>query len=408
MKDKNILLGITGGIAAYKAAALTSLLTKKGANVQVIMTHSATKFITPLTLQTLSKKRVLIDTFDEDEPKAVSHIDAADNADLVIIAPASANIIGKLAHGIADDMLSTTLLAVKSPIFIAPAMNVNMYESLPVQANMKLLAERGVQFIEPNEGMLACGYVGKGRMAEPEEIVERLEEYFSQSQQFKGKKLLITAGATREAIDPVRYITNRSSGKMGYALAEVAISQGAEVILVSGMTNINPPQGAKIIYVESAEDMYQAVMGNVGWADIIIKAAAVADYRPKEIFEQKFKKSDANWTIELGRTKDIAYEIGKVKREDQLLIGFAAETENLVESAIGKIKKKNLDMIVANNVATEGAGFDVDTNIVTLITKEGKMTELPLMSKKELAKNILAETNNILAEINKLSLGMNE
>lgn len=401
MKDKNILLGITGGIAAYKAAALTSLLTKKGANVQVIMTHSATKFITPLTLQTLSKNRVLIDTFDEDEPKAVSHIDAADNADLVIIAPASANIIGKLAHGIADDMLSTTLLAVKSPIFIAPAMNVNMYESLPVQANMKLLAERGVQFIEPNEGMLACGYVGKGRMAEPEEIVERLEEYFSQSQQFKGKKLLITAGATREAIDPVRYITNRSSGKMGYALAEVAISQGAEVILVSGMTNINPPQGAEIIYVESAEDMYQAVMGNVGWADIIIKAAAVADYRPKEIFEQKFKKSDANWIIELERTKDIAYEIGKVKREDQLLIGFAAETENLVESAIGKIKKKNLDMIVANNVATEGAGFDVDTNIVTLITKEGKMTELPLMSKKELAKNILAE-------INKLSLGMNE
>lgn len=408
MKDKNILLGITGGIAAYKAAALTSILTKKGANVQVIMTHSATKFITPLTLQTLSKNRVLIDTFDEDEPKAVSHIDAADNADLVIIAPASANIIGKLAHGIADDMLSTTLLAVKSPIFIAPAMNVNMYESLPVQANMKLLAERGVQFIEPNEGMLACGYVGKGRMAEPEEIVERLEEYFSQSQQFKGKKLLITAGATREAIDPVRYITNRSSGKMGYALAEVAISQGAEVILVSGMTNINPPQGAEIIYVESAEDMYQAVMGNVGWADIIIKAAAVADYRPKEIFEQKFKKSDANWIIELERTKDIAYEIGKVKREDQLLIGFAAETENLVESAIGKIKKKNLDMIVANNVATEGAGFDVDTNIVTLITKEGKMTELPLMSKKELAKNILAETNNILAEINKLSLGMNE
>lgn len=401
MKDKNILLGITGGIAAYKAAALTSLLTKKGANVQVIMTHSATKFITPLTLQTLSKNRVLIDTFDEDEPKAVSHIDAADNADLVIIAPASANIIGKFAHGIADDMLSTTLLAVKSPIFIAPAMNVNMYESLPVQANMKLLAERGVQFIEPNEGMLACGYVGKGRMAEPEEIVERLEEYFSQSQLFKGKKLLITAGATREAIDPVRYITNRSSGKMGYAIAEAAISQGAEVILVSGMTNLNPPQGAKVIYAESAEAMYQAVMSSVAWADIIIKAAAVADYRPKEIFEQKFKKSDANWTIELERTKDIAYEIGKVKREDQLLIGFAAETENLVESAMRKIKKKNLDMIVANNVATEGAGFDVDTNIVTLISKEGKMTELPLMSKRELAKNILAE-------INKLSLGMNE
>jgi len=400
MKDKNILLGITGGIAAYKAATLTSLLTKKGANVQVIMTNSATKFITPLTLQTLSKNRVLIDTFDEDQPKAVSHIAAADNADLMIVAPASANMIGKFAHGIADDMLSTTLLAVTSPIFFAPAMNVNMYESLPVQANMQLLATRGVQFIEPNEGLLACGYIGKGRMAEPEEIVERLEAYFTQAEQYKGKKILITAGATSEAIDPVRYITNRSSGKMGYALAEAAVNQGAEVILISGKTNLNPPNGIKVIYTESAEAMYQAVMSNLAWADIIIKAAAVADYRPKEIFEQKFKKSEGTWTIELERTKDIAYEIGKTKRADQLLIGFAAETENLVESAMGKIKRKNLDMIVANNILTKGAGFDIDTNIVTIITKAGSQTELPLMSKKELAKNILSE-------INKLSLGMN-
>lgn len=398
MKGKNILLGVSGGIAAFKSASLVSQLTKMGANVQVIMTENATKFITPLTLQTLSRNPVLLDTFDEKDPKVVSHIYTADNADLVIVAPATANVIAKLAHGIADDMLSTTLLAVQSPIFISPAMNVHMYEHPSVKANMAILASRGINFIEPNEGILACGYVGKGRMAEPEEIVEVIDNYFNNNKTFKGKRVLITAGGTREPIDPVRFFTNRSSGKMGYSLAAAAFEQGAEVVLVSGKTNLTPPSGVKLINVETAEEMYNEVMNNLAWADIIIKAAAVADYRPKEVYQNKFKKKDGPWIIEMERTKDIAFEVGKSKRENQFLVGFAAETEGLDERAKDKLVKKNMDMIVANNVAVEGAGFELDTNIISIYTKSGKEFHYPETSKKQLAYNILAEIKNNLKD----------
>ncbi|TCS84363.1 bifunctional phosphopantothenoylcysteine decarboxylase/phosphopantothenate--cysteine ligase CoaBC [Tepidibacillus fermentans] len=389
MKGKNILLGVSGGIAAYKAAILVSQLTKKGANVQVVMTESATKFITPLTLQTLSRNEVYLDTFAEKNPKVVSHIDIADRADLVIIAPATANIIAKLAHGIADDMLSTTLLAVQSPIIIAPAMNVHMYDHPAVKENIRILKSRGVRFIEPNAGLLACGYVGKGRLAEPEEIVAAIESYFQSSQDFKGKTFLITAGATREKIDPVRFFTNRSTGKMGYAFAEAVVERGGKVILVSGKTSLSVPANVEMILVESAEEMYQAVMNQLDNADVIIKAAAVADYRPKVVYDQKFKKGEGDWIIEMERTKDVALEVGKRKKDHQLLIGFAAESEDVIERAKGKLKKKNMDMIIANHILLEGAGFEGDTNIVTLITKEGEQIDYPMMSKKELAHQIL-------------------
>jgi len=391
MKGKNILLGVSGGIAAYKAAPLVSQLYKKGANIQVIMTDSATKFIPALTLQTLSRNHVLTDTFAEKDPKGVSHIDVADNADLVLIAPATANIIGKLANGLADDMLSTTMLAVTSPIIIAPAMNVHMYEHPAVQHNMQTLRKRGVEFIEPGEGLLACGYVGKGRMAEPEQIVERIEEFFNRSNDFKGKKFVITAGPTREPIDPIRFFTNRSTGKMGYALAKAAHERGAEVVLISGKTALQYPKGIKVIPVETAEEMYKAVFNHLDEADIIIKSAAVADYRPKEVYQQKFKKTDGPWIIEMERTKDIAFEIGRKKLSGQFFVGFAAETDQLLERAQGKLGRKNMDMIVANHVLTEGAGFEQDTNIVTVLTKSGDSIQYPQMSKKELAHSILTE-----------------
>lgn len=399
MKGKNILLGITGGIAAYKAAAITSQLSKKGANVQVIMTESAAKFITPLTLQILSKNHVMMDTFDERNPEGVAHIDLADQSDLVLIAPATANILAKMAYGIADDMLSTTLLAVQSPIFVAPAMNVHMYDHPVVQENIRLLKTRGVHFIEPNEGILACGYVGKGRLAEPEEIIQVMDAFFQQSHDFTGKKFLITAGATREAIDPVRFFTNRSTGKMGYALAEAAKERGGEVLLISGKTNIPLPSGVKVITIESAEEMYQAVMAHLDEADIIIKAAAVADYRPKEVFDQKFKKTEGPWIIEMERTKDIALEIGKIKKEGQFLVGFSAETDDLIERAKAKLAKKNMDLIVANHVLMEGAGFEKDTNIVTVISKKGEEIHFPKLSKKELAYHILTEVKTRLGGI---------
>jgi len=396
MKGKNILLGVTGGIAAFKAASIASQLSKKGANVQVMMTTSATKFITPLTMQILSKHQVMLDTFDEKNPEHVAHIYAADHSDLVLIAPATANIIAKLATGIADDMLSTTLLAVKSPILIAPAMNVNMYNHPTVQENIKKLQDRGVHFIEPAEGMLAEGYEGKGRLPEPEEIVQIVEDFFQRTEDFFNKHFLITAGATREPIDPVRYFTNRSTGKMGYALAEAAKERGANVTLISGKTALTVPAGVNLVLVETAEEMYQAVMAHLDQADIIIKAAAVADYRPKVVFDQKFKKQEGPWMIEMERTKDIAYEIGKRKRADQYLIGFSAETDKLVERAKKKLLKKNMDMIVANHVLTEGAGFEQDTNIVTLITKGDEELNYPLMSKKELAHQILTEVKSRL------------
>ena len=392
---KNILLGVSGGIAAYKAAPLVSQLTKKGYQVQVVMTESATKFITPLTLQTLSRKPVLIDTFDEKDPEVVSHIDIADQADLVVIAPATANIIAKLAHGIADDMLSTTLLAVQAPVMIAPAMNVHMYDHPAVLENIAVLKDRGVRFMEPNEGLLACGYVGKGRLAEPEEIVSKIEQHFNQKKDLLGTKVLITAGATREAIDPIRFFTNRSTGKMGYALAEAAVNRGAEVILVSGKSNLQVPSGVQLISVESAEQMYQQVMEHLEQVDVIIKSAAVADYRPKVVHEHKFKKGDGPWIIEMERTMDIAYEVGVNKREDQILVGFAAESENLMERANKKLEKKNMDIIVANHILLEGAGFEKDTNIVTLINKEGEVVEYPKLSKLEIADEIISAISKL-------------
>lgn len=396
MKGKKIVIGISGGIAAYKSASIVSMLVKKGADIQVIMTESATKIITPLTLQVLSKKHVYFDTFDEYNPNIVAHINIANNADLVLIAPATANVIAKLAHGIADDMLTTTLLAIKCPIFIAPAMNENMYKHISVQDNLDILKSRGVHIIEPAEGFLAEGYSGKGRLPEPEEIVKIVEDYFKNNSDFVGRKFLITAGPTMESIDPVRFFTNHSTGKMGYALAEAAYERGGEVILISGKTNLSPPNGVKVLYIETAEEMYAQVMDNLENVDIIIKTAAVADYRPKHIYPDKYKKNDDIWTIEMERTKDIAKEIGRRKKDEQFLIGFSAETNNLIENSKSKLLSKNMDMIVANNILLDGAGFAGDSNIITLITKFGDEITYPRMSKKELAHKILTETKSRL------------
>jgi phosphopantothenoylcysteine decarboxylase/phosphopantothenate--cysteine ligase len=389
MEKKRILLGITGGIAAYKSATIASKLTQLGMDVRTIMTKAATEFITPLTLQTLTHNPVAIDTFDERDPSRVMHIDLADHADLVLVAPATANIIGKMANGLADDMLSTTILATEAPIVLAPAMNVHMYQNAMVQENMKKLASQGVQYIEPGEGQLACGYVGKGRLAEPEDIVAWVQSFFAQKHLLSGKTVLITAGPTVEAIDPVRYLSNHSSGKMGYALASAALSAGAKVILVSGPVSLTPPNEAEVIQVKSAQEMYDAVLSHIDNADIVIKAAAVSDYRPKEVLSQKRKKHSDNWEIELIKNPDIAYEVGKRKRADQLLIGFAAETENIERYAREKLEKKNMDFIVANNVLQEGAGFSIDTNAVSVYGKDGLISTYPVMPKRTLAEQLI-------------------
>ncbi|MGG0411459.1 bifunctional phosphopantothenoylcysteine decarboxylase/phosphopantothenate--cysteine ligase CoaBC [Peribacillus simplex] len=399
--DKKVLLCVTGGIAVYKAAALTSKLTQEGAHVKVIMSESARKFVTPLTFQALSRNDVYTDTFDEKDSSVIAHIDLADWADITLLAPATANIIGKVANGIADDMISTTLLATEAPVWVAPAMNVHMYAHPAVQKNMETLRSFGYQFIEPGEGYLACGYVGKGRLEEPETIVEHLNRYFderkTQKQPLKGKKFLITAGPTREAIDPVRYVTNHSSGKMGYALAEEAIEMGAEVTLITGPVNLMPPSKAKVIPVESAADMYDAVFDQFDSIDVVIMTAAVADYKPKIYHAQKMKKQPGENVIEFERTKDILKELGDNKTH-QILVGFAAETNNVEEYARGKLVKKNADMIVANNVTVAGAGFGTDTNIVTIYDKDGSATELPKMSKADIAKSILAEVSRMQKE----------
>ncbi|TCP69781.1 bifunctional phosphopantothenoylcysteine decarboxylase/phosphopantothenate--cysteine ligase CoaBC [Baia soyae] len=391
MKGKRILLGITGGIAAYKAATIASQLYQRGADVRVIMTKSATQFITPLTLQTLTHHQVYTDTFDERDPEVVSHIDLADHADLIVIAPATANIIGKVAHGLGDDMLSTTLLATTAPIVIAPAMNVHMYANVIVQKNIQTLRELGMQFIEPASGQLACGYVGQGRMVEPEVIVNWIEQYFAYeaSKPLAGKKLLITAGPTVEPIDPVRYMSNHSSGKMGYAIAEQAKKAGAEVVLVSGPVTIPPPKGVKVIEVKQATEMMDAVMNELATSDIIIKSAAVADYRSKVVFDEKIKKNSEELILELKKNPDIAAEVGRVKRPDQMLIGFAAETEQVEQYAKGKLERKNMDLIIANDVTKPGAGFGTDTNIVTIYDRDGDKIELPQLSKQEVARHIV-------------------
>lgn len=388
---------MTGGIAAFKAAGLTSKLVQAGADVRVLMSEGAAKFVTPLTFQSLSRHHVYTDTFDEKEPQMVSHIDLAAWADAVIIAPATANIIGKLANGIADDMISTTLLATRAPIFVAAAMNVHMYEHPVVQENMDKLRSLGHRFIDPNEGFLACGYVAKGRMEEPEHIVEVVREYFSEDHILKGKKIIITAGPTREKIDPVRFFTNHSTGKMGYALAETAARFGADVTLVSGPTNLPIPAGVPTIQVETAEEMYEAVMKHYHHADAAIKTAAVADYRPKTTYDNKMKKKSGDLSIELERTKDILKALGE-KKEQQILIGFAAETDHVEQYAMKKLVEKNADMIVANNVTSEGAGFGTDTNIVTMYKRDGESIILPKLTKHEVASYILKELAQMLEE----------
>ncbi|EEL86578.1 bifunctional phosphopantothenoylcysteine decarboxylase/phosphopantothenate--cysteine ligase CoaBC [Bacillus cereus] len=397
LKGKKILLCVTGGIAVFKAAALTSKLTQAGATVKVMMSESAMKFVTPLTFQALSRHDVYTDTFDEKDSAVIAHIDLADWADVVLVAPATANCIGKLANGIADDMITTTLLATTAPVWIAPAMNVHMYENKIVQKNMMTLKALGYTFIEPGEGFLACGYVAKGRLEEPEVIIGRLEEVFSEQKPLQGKRILITAGPTREKIDPVRFMTNFSSGKMGYAIAEVAASLGADVILVSGPTALNPPLHVTTIQVESAQNMLEAVLQHYQNVDVVIKTAAVADYRPKYVHDNKMKKQNGDAVIELERTVDILRTLGE-KKERQLLIGFAAETTNIEEYATRKLREKNANMIVANDVKAQGAGFGTDTNIVTMYRKDGEIIELPLLTKKEVAREILKQIEMMLED----------
>lgn len=398
IKDKTIVLGITGGIAAYKAAELTRLLIKAGAKVHVIMTRGAAEFVTPLTFQTLSRNPVHTDLFSLTQEADVGHISLADRADLFVIAPATANIIGKIANGIADDLLTTSVMATKAPVLLAPAMNCNMYENPIVQENMEKLKKYGYHFRDSETGELACGYEGKGRMAEPTDILEEIETILS-PKDLKDERILITAGPTCEAIDPVRFIGNRSSGKMGYALAKMALRRGADVTLISGPSSLKPPRGARFIVIESAEEMGKAVMSNLKDATVVIMAAAVADYRPKKAVSEKIKKGKASLSIDLEKTEDILSEIGK-KKGKKLLIGFAAETENLVANAKKKLKEKNLDIIVANNVKEPGAGFGVDTNIVTIIDKKGNTEELPKMSKEDVAWIVLDRVAALKKSVN--------
>ena len=396
LDGKKILLCVTGGIAVYKAAALTSKLTQSGAEVKVLLSESAAKFVSPLTFQALSRNEVYTDTFDEKNPKVIAHIDLADWADLILIAPATANSIGKLANGIADNMITTTLLAATSPVWIAPAMNVHMYDHPAVKDNIKRLYDFGCRFIEPGEGYLACGYVGKGRLEEPEKIVSLIEGFFNNKDgPLKGKTILVTAGPTREKIDPVRYLTNHSSGKMGYAIAKEAVKAGANVLLVSGPVNLPVPAGVSYVPVESAQDMYEAVIDRFEQADAVIKTAAVADYRPRNAAVHKIKKRDGDEVIELERTKDILLELGKRKNR-QILVGFAAETNDVEEYARKKLMNKNADMIVANNVAAEGAGFGTETNLVTFFRRDGTYENLPMLPKREVAKKILNEVCRLL------------
>lgn len=392
LNDKKILICVTGGIAVYKAVALVSKLSQAGANVKVIMTESAKEFVTPLTFQAMSRNDVYFDTFDEKDSRVIAHIDLADWADLVIVAPATANVLGKVANGIADNMVTTTLLATTAEIWFAPAMNVHMYENQAVKRNIATLASDGHRFIEPSEGFLACGYVGRGRLEEPERIVELVKAHFKpKNLPLTGKKVVVTAGPTRERIDPVRYISNFSSGKMGYSMAEAAASLGAETILISGPVSLDKPAGVKIVDVESAAEMFEAVRAEYHDATIVIKSAAVADYRPAEIHTQKIKKSDDDDSvIELARTTDILQTLGEWK-EDQVLVGFAAETENVIENGKGKLQRKNLDYIIVNDVTDPGGGFGSDTNVVTLISKNGTYHPYSSMPKKELATVLLQE-----------------
>ncbi|WP_130296954.1 bifunctional phosphopantothenoylcysteine decarboxylase/phosphopantothenate--cysteine ligase CoaBC [Fictibacillus sp. BK138] len=400
MEKKKILLAVSGGIAAYKAAPVASKLYQSGYEVKVILTESAQKFITPLTFQTLTRQAVYTDTFEEKEPAVVSHIEIADWADLVLIAPATANVIGKLANGIADDMLSTTLLATKADVLIAPAMNVNMFNHPAVKKNMETLASFGWRFIEPNEGLLACGWIGKGRLVEPEELIDAVHMYFKEKKEdqylpLQGKNVMVTAGPTREELDPVRYFTNHSSGKMGYAIASAAKKLGADVTLVTGPTSLEVPSGVQVERVISAKEMFDKAISLYGKQDIVIKCAAVADYTPVTVHANKFKKKNDTWTIELKKTDDILKELGE-RKEHQILVGFAAETENLEDYAKDKLVRKNLDMVVGNDVSKEGSGFGSDTNEIIMIKKDGSKRPLPILSKEQAAHEILEEVMEMM------------
>ena len=388
LKGKTILLGVTGSIAAYKIAYLASALVKAGAKVHVLMTQNATNFINPITFETLTGNKCLIDTFDRNFQFSVEHVSLAKEADVFMVAPASANVIGKLAHGIADDMLTTTFMACTCPKIISPAMNTRMYENPITQDNLKILEHYGMEVIRPASGYLACGDTGAGKMPEPETLFEYILRTVGYPKDMVGKKVLITAGPTREAIDPVRYITNHSSGKMGYALARVAVARGADVTLVTGPTEIKKPMFVKIVPVTTAKEMFEAVKEEAADADIVCKAAAVADYRPKHIADEKVKKSDSEMSLELEKTDDILKYLGEHRKDGQFLCGFSMETENMVENSRKKLEKKKLDMIAANNLKVAGAGFQGDTNQMTLITKEDE-TALPMISKEETAACIL-------------------
>lgn len=385
--SKKIIVGITGSIAAYKAVQLISDLIKMNYHVEVMMSESAARFITPICIQSLTKKKVYIDTFDDENPAIITHVDIVKDADLMMIVPASAHTIAKIAHGLADNMLTSAFLAATCSKLIAPAMNVHMYENSITQKNIQDLKAMGIHFVEPDCGMLACGDIGKGKLAAQEDIIEMMH-YALSDKPLKGKKVIISAGPTEEAIDPVRYITNHSSGKMGYALAKAAFCLGADVTLVSGPTHLKKPYGMNIIDVISANDMYQAIMNQVDQFDYIIMSAAVGDYSSKYISDEKIKKNDDAMMLTLQKNKDILFEIGQNKKPHQILCGFAMETNDLVKYAEAKRIKKKCDMIVANHLKTAGAGFQTDTNIVTLLT-ENKTENLDLLSKEELAYKIL-------------------
>ena len=392
LKGKTVLLGVTGGIACYKSANLASALVKQGANVQVLMTKNATEFIGPHTFESLTGNRVSVDTFDRNYQFQVEHIALADQADLVLVAPATANVLAKLAHGLADDMLTTTILACNCPKIAAPAMNTKMYENPVTQDNLDILRKYGWEIVEPASGRLACGAVGKGKMPEPEDLLETVLHALSHEKDMTGLKVLVTAGPTREALDPVRYLTNHSTGKMGYAIAKAAAARGASVTLVSGPVNLKKPPYMEVVDIMSAQDMFDAVTSRAPDQDIIIKAAAVADYRPATVAEDKIKKSgtDADLSLPLARTSDILAWLGEHRAPGQFLCGFSMETRDMVDNSRKKLEKKHIDLIAANNLKQAGAGFGVDTNLLTLIAADGAK-ELPLMSKEEAAHALLDE-----------------
>ena len=397
LKGKTVLLGVTGSIAAYKIAYLASALKKLHAEVHVLMTKNATNFITPITFESLTGTKCLVDTFDRNFQFQVEHVSIAKKADVVMIAPASANVIGKLAHGIADDMLTTTIMACKCKKFISPAMNTNMFENPILQDNLKTLEHYGYEVIQPASGYLACGDTGAGKMPEPETLLSYILREIAKEKDLEGKKVLVTAGPTQESIDPVRYITNHSSGKMGYALAKAAMLRGADVTLVSGPCSITPPPFVKVVPIVTAKDMFDAVTSVSAEQDIIIKAAAVADYRPKQVFDEKVKKQDKEMSIELEKTDDILKYLGEHRTPQQFLCGFSMETQNMIGNSRAKLGKKHLDMVAANNLKVAGAGFQGDTNVLTLITQDEDVS-LQLMSKEDAANVILDKILSVMKE----------